>query len=509
MQAGEELTVEEYAAAMEETMAAQEQGIEAAGAAFFSEPPYSPEEAERYFTLETSGSWSQEDVEFASDVAETLLQKVTGLYDEFLNISRDSFDAMSRLTPPEHLANLHDDFIAASRELLQLVQESVETVRGTDTNIGNREELADFMQATDSLESGPPDAELAERVESLCSSLEGQLESELERDVNICDPSASNGAEADPEVEPAPPVAGAAEPADRQAREAMPAPDSTSAETDREALIALYNATDGTNWTNNDNWLTDKPLNEWYGIATYATGPEVPVELAGRVAEIRLSENGLNGQIPPEMGQLSRLFVLFLATNQLSGPIPPEMGQLSGLVWLDLYSNQLSGYLPPELGRLSRLEGLIVSDNRLTGTIPAELGQLSNLEHLSLFSNGLTGVIPAELGKLARLDHLDLFSNDLAGVVPAELGKLAQLNYLDLFGNNLAGEIPAELGQLSGLDYLDLSDNDLTGEIPAELGQLSLLTEVYLAGNNLVGCVPGALGDVEGNDLDELRLPFC
>ena len=34
---------------------------------------------------------------------------------------------------------------------------------------------------------------------------------------------------------------------------------------EREALIALYNATDGDNWENNTNWCSDKPLNEWYG----------------------------------------------------------------------------------------------------------------------------------------------------------------------------------------------------------------------------------------------------
>ena len=33
----------------------------------------------------------------------------------------------------------------------------------------------------------------------------------------------------------------------------------TSPETDREALVALYNATGGPNWTRNNNWLSDVP----------------------------------------------------------------------------------------------------------------------------------------------------------------------------------------------------------------------------------------------------------
>ena len=40
------------------------------------------------------------------------------------------------------------------------------------------------------------------------------------------------------------------------------APTETSAETDREALIALYNAADGENWDDNDNWLSDESLDE-------------------------------------------------------------------------------------------------------------------------------------------------------------------------------------------------------------------------------------------------------
>ena len=35
---------------------------------------------------------------------------------------------------------------------------------------------------------------------------------------------------------------------------------------DREILEILYEATGGPNWTNNDKWLTDAPLGDWYGV---------------------------------------------------------------------------------------------------------------------------------------------------------------------------------------------------------------------------------------------------
>lgn len=475
MPQGAELTTEEYAEAMEEIAASREEEIEVAGEGVLFGALFSADTVERIGSLETSETWSDEDVEFAKDFAETMLRALTSLFSDFLRITRDSLDEMSSLEPPEHLSDLHGNYVATSREVLQLAQEFVDGIQDTDTNVENQEQLASFFEAVDSLESGPSDAEdLGERAERACLELEDQLEAELERDVNICDAEAADATSAEPALEPAP-TAAALEPAITPTRELIPAPDSTSAETDREALIALYNATDGPNWTNNNNWLSDEPIGEWYGVETED----------GRVVGLALSENGLNGEIPPVLGQLFNLEYLELDTNQLSGNIPPELGRLSHLFVLVLHSNDLSG------------------------EIPTELGQLSDLVWLDLYTNQLSGNIPPELGRLSYLEGLVLDDNRLSGEIPAELGQLSNLEHLPLFGNNLTGAIPAELGQLSRLDYLDLSDNDLTGEIPAELGQLSLLTGLYLAGNELSGCVPDALGDVEGNDIEELGLPFC
>ena len=52
---------------------------------------------------------------------------------------------------------------------------------------------------------------------------------------------------------------------------------------DREALAAFYEATNGHNWENNANWLTDHPIDSWHGVITDDTG---------RVIGLRLIENG-------------------------------------------------------------------------------------------------------------------------------------------------------------------------------------------------------------------------
>ena len=235
-----------------------------------------------------------------------------------------------------------------------------------------------------------------------------------------------------------------------------PSPESAPAYTpasDRVALVALYQATGGANWRNSDNWLSEAPLDEWYGVTT---------DRSGRVIELALFENGLSGEIPAELGSLSNLRELYL------------------------FRNQLTGGMPPELGSLSNLQGLYLSDNQLGGEIPPELGNLSSLRLLAI-DNG----------------------NRLSGEIPPELGRLSNLVTLYLSGNQLSGNVPSELGNLSDLRVLYLSGNQLSGEIPLELGNLSDLVALHLSDNQLSGCVPKKLRGTPYNDFDQLGLPLC
>ena len=59
---------------------------------------------------------------------------------------------------------------------------------------------------------------------------------------------------------------------------------------DRDKLVALYEATDGANWKENSRWLSDAPIEEWHGVTT---------EGNGRVVELALADNRLDGEIPP------------------------------------------------------------------------------------------------------------------------------------------------------------------------------------------------------------------
>ena len=260
-----------------------------------------------------------------------------------------------------------------------------------------------------------------------------------------------------------------------------------SADDDRTALTALYHATDGDNWRNNTNWLTNAPLDDWHGVTTNSDG---------RVTGLELTYNDMHGEIPPEIAKLANLETLDLGGNDSLGELPAELGELTNLVTLDLWNNNLTGEIPPELGNLTNLETLYLLSNELTGEIPAELGQLNNLETLHLGENQLTGSIPPQLGNLSDLWSLLLFENELTGEIPPDLGELSELNRLWLYTNQLTGEMPPELGNLSNLVELHLYENQLTGSIPPELGNLGNPSELHLRDNNLTGDIPPELGNL-------------
>ena len=263
---------------------------------------------------------------------------------------------------------------------------------------------------------------------------------------------------------------------------------------ERDALIALYDSTEGHNWEFNENWLGSHGTEDsWYGITV--TGDHV--------TSIDLRWNNLSGTIPPEIGGLIYLQQLHLGGNQLMGTIPTEIGNLTNLEELVLANNQLT-FIPPEIGNLTNLQYLYLSDNQLTGSIPAELGSLTNLQYLDLLDNQLTGLIPLELSYLINLIDLNLGWNQLTGTIPLEIGGLTYLQNLYLDGNQLTGTIPSELGNLINLEYLDLDRNQLTGTIPSELGNLTNLQYLNLDRNQLTGTIPPELGNL--TSLQYLRI---
>ena len=259
-------------------------------------------------------------------------------------------------------------------------------------------------------------------------------------------------------------------------------------ETDRAALVALYDSTGGDNWTSNTNWKSDKPLNEWYGIETDSTGRVESIEFH--------TQNGLTGSIPPEIGNLVHLKKISLEGNDLTGSIPSEIENLIDLEILNLRFNELTGPIPPGIINLVNLKEIDLAVNDLSGHIPLGIGNLINLTHISFSGSDLTGPIPPEIGNLVNLKSINFSGNKLSDSIPSEIGNLTNLTVLNLQRNQLSGSIPSEIGNLVRLTHLYLGPNQLTGGIPSEIGNLVHLKVLNLRSNQLTGSIPPEMGNL-------------
>ena len=297
------------------------------------------------------------------------------------------------------------------------------------------------------------------------------------------------------------------------------------------------------------NWQRSRPIPQWQGVKIGSATE------SARVIGLDLTGAGLNGRIPPQLGELEQLVSLRLHDNALTGPIPPALGALKNLEELWLRGNRLSGEAPSELASLANLSLLRLAGNDFSGILPSALydvashdldrdlhcpaaprsntglvndcvvllevqdkltggvaldwskvvpiefwqgvvldGTPARVVELNLPSMELSGIVPSALSELDRLAKLNLVQNNLTGPIPPELGRLTHLRELLLGGNALSGSIPPQLGGLEQLTMLHLYENRLSGPIPPELGELRNLRGLSLASNRLSGSIPMELG---------------
>ncbi len=198
---------------------------------------------------------------------------------------------------------------------------------------------------------------------------------------------------------------------------------------ERAALMAFYYATDGPNWINNTNWGTAAPVATWYGVSAFFD----------EVYGISLVNNGLSGDIPPEIGVFTEMRGLYLSNNQLTS-IPPEIANCTQLGWCDLSHNNFSGPITPEIFKAGNMIDLNLSHNEFSGELPVEIGTPTSVTWMNLSHNQFSGSIPGEIGNLSStLQSLYLNDNQLTGSIPVELNSMVMLSYMNFSNNQLTG----------------------------------------------------------------------
>ena len=179
--------LQEYAAALEEDFFYMENEVDdevqAAADEIFSSAGFDLDTTFLLNALETSDSWSEDEARFANEYAETVLQVVAAAFDLILRGLNELVRGVSSLSPPEHLSGLHGNLIAAIEETIRSYGNLADSIENTDTEIKSREDLAEFEDFLSRM--GVPE-ELDEQIAEACLELKGRLETELGREVSIC-----------------------------------------------------------------------------------------------------------------------------------------------------------------------------------------------------------------------------------------------------------------------------------------------------------------------------------
>ena len=237
---------------------------------------------------------------------------------------------------------------------------------------------------------------------------------------------------------------------------------------ERNALIAFFDATNGTDWSEQSFWL-GPPGTEgsWHGVTVEDD----------HVTRIVLEGNRVQGVIPPEIKNLQHLrelklgpFLAFVSLycNSVSS-LPEEIGQLQNLEVLDLGCNDLES-IPQGVGSLDSLVELILDRNEIR-VLPASMSALNQLERVSVFSNRLIN-FPEQLCELENLREVLLDGNEIASLPPC-LGDVKSLETLSVRANTI-DLLPRELGSLDNLRVLRIDGNPV-GALPSEIVDLSSL----------------------------------
>jgi hypothetical protein len=320
-------------------------------------------------------------------------------------------------------------------------------------------------------------------------------------------------------------------------------------QSERDALIAIYNALGGDEWVVGGGGQFPGPPGQecfsWFESELFLFCSAEGVEV------LFFFGNNLNGSLPPEIGSFPHLKELvFFNETGVTGPIPEEIGGNTSLEFLEFYSIGaeplgLTGDLPDSLGKLAQLRTLIFLSGfpgalGPSGTLPDSLANLASLELILLWNTAIGGDIPAGLFALPSLQHVDFVFNQFTGDIPdltgasglefvrlaepglspgpvPDLSGLPNLIGLDLSYSNRQGAFPDWVLARTNMTYLDLGNADFPpGPVPPELAAFSALRILGLQGTNRTGPFPEWLCDLgltflllSDNAFDPGPLPEC
>ena len=239
---------------------------------------------------------------------------------------------------------------------------------------------------------------------------------------------------------------------------------------EREALVALYQSTNGNAWTDKTNWLGAA------GDGMHVVRRQLRRARA-HVEHTRRSIDNLDGTLSVRSAQAHRdPLRCSCPTNNLRGSLPSQFSELSQIEGIFFPSHPLTGTLPGSWGALEKLREIGLDGNELTGALPVQLGDMSALEKLTLSENAIhrsrsrksSGTSPTSrsCSSASRAHRIDPEGARLAPKLGVFRSRRQQSHRIR---SRRSWEISPPIVEL------DLKRDSLTGGIPAALGKLKTL----------------------------------
>lgn len=189
----------------------------------------------------------------------------------------------------------------------------------------------------------------------------------------------------------------------------------------RALLEKFYNDTGGDNWTYNENWCTDAPLTEWYGVGVYKE---------------------------------SKKYYLTLSSNNLTGS--GSLADFTALAYFDCSNNQLTSL---DVAGCSALYQLDCSDNQLTNL---NILGCDSLRSLGCAFNNLTDLDVSHIPSIEKINaHWNLLKNlNVSGCtalksLECESNQLTNLNLSDC---TALQDLSCDQNQLTSLDVSNCTE---------------------------------------------------
>lgn len=287
---------------------------------------------------------------------------------------------------------------------------------------------------------------------------------------------------------------------------------------EEKALLAIVRmqSTSSSRPTTRIGWDTPSavPYCEWEGVKCGGSGGVGDsMSTDSSIVELNLSNAGLRGTLPSELGLLANLEYLSFAGNMLRGTIPTQLSsQLTKLITLNLTGCYLTGILPQTFAS-TQLVSLLLANNAISGRFfhTADSPHLTSIREIRMEDNLLTGTLHGPtVARMTNLVSLSLSNNDISGLLPASsLGSMSTLKYVYLDSNSFVGPLSSSLAattqqQTSGaatasILELWLQDNLLSGTVPASYAHFDKMHSFYIDGNKLTGELPQDLCGPEIN----------